>query len=178
MISLRLFLLTAPVTRKELRTWYVSARFVNDVAGRCILRHRCLSRRWTGPIVAFVDDLIPWCVKVISFPRSFAWQTHKVWPNMDTSPLNEWHTGLVGISAWRRIPSRRRVSRGTPVPHQTCITTHTRFHIVTIALPPRCTYAGCLTSREGRIEARQSLHVILRIHNHLRINGHWYCNKN
>lgn len=62
-------------------------------------------------------------------------QTHKVWPNMDTSPLNEWHThtdiGLVGISAWRRTPSRGTGSltyRGTPVPHRTCITTHTRFH--------------------------------------------------
>lgn len=62
-------------------------------------------------------------------------QTHKVWPNMDTSPLNEWHThtdiGLVGISAWRRAPSRGTGSltyHGTPVPHRTCITTHTRFH--------------------------------------------------
>lgn len=45
------------------------------------------------------------------FLRSFARQTHKVWPNMDTSLLNEWHTGLVGISAWRRAPSRHRVSR-------------------------------------------------------------------
>lgn len=39
--------------------------------------------------------------------------------------------GLVGISAWRRAPSRGTGSltyHGTPVPHRTCITTHTRFH--------------------------------------------------
>lgn len=40
----------------------------------------------------------------------------------------------------RRAPSRHRVSHRitvSPVPHRTCVTTHTRFHIATIVFPPR-----------------------------------------
>lgn len=121
----------------------------------------------------FVDDLIR--------PGSYRWipsqfcatnQTHKVWPNMDTSPLNEWqytqtHAYRSGGDLWQRAPSRGTGSltgyRGTPVPHRTCITTHMRSFRATIALPPRRLHAGRLTNREGKTENPQSLHTWCRI---------------
>jgi len=101
---------------------------------------------------------------------------------MDTSLLNEWHTGLVGGGSPHGGELLRGTGslayRGTLVPHQTCVTTHTRFHIVTIAFPPRCAHAGCSTNREGRIEVRQSLHVISNCEYRTVSNGHWYCKLN
>lgn len=98
-------------------------------------------------------------------------QTHKVWPNMDTSPLNEWHTHTQ-ISVWwgslhdgellREAPGLSRIT--VPqyligrVLRRTCVSIR-----ATIALPPRCVHAGRLTNREGKTENPESLHTWCRI---------------
>lgn len=137
-ITCLISLITSFLTRKKKTVF----SHYPAMAPRCIcVVHRTASRGITichggkpGPITAAsAHDLIPpgsyRCVR----PGNFTRQSHKVWPNMDTSPLRM--PPAPGGDPPRRELLRGSTSltfRGTPVPHRTCITTHTRFHTVTI----------------------------------------------